>query len=160
KPLREARQEVDDASAHLAWAAEEALRIDGGLMLAPDAACRFLIERRPVGPCLVITPWNFPIAIAARGIPPALPARCTVVLRAAALAPLAVLAFTHILFEAGLPAGVLNALVATEPSVTDPLFDDPRLRKVTFTGSTTVGREVIRTSARRIIRVTAELGGN
>ena len=158
KPIGEARDEVAFAVEYLEWNAEEALQ---DLMRAEaDDDGSFLVSRRPVGPCLVITPWNFPLAIPARSIAPALAAGCTVVHRASDLAPLSSLALADVLTRAGLPAGCLNVVVASEPAATDELLDDPRLRKLTFTGSNRVGVHLLARCAARALRVTAELGGN
>jgi succinate-semialdehyde dehydrogenase/glutarate-semialdehyde dehydrogenase len=160
KPLREARDEVAFAADYLEWYADEATRIGGRLETDPSGGCSFAITRRPVGPCLVVTPWNFPLAIPARGVAPALAAGCTVVLRASDRAPLSALALARALSRAGLPAGCVEVVTSSRPDATDPLLDDRRLRKLTFTGSAAVGAHLIGRSAPRALRVTAELGGN
>jgi succinate-semialdehyde dehydrogenase/glutarate-semialdehyde dehydrogenase len=160
KPLPQAREEVAFAADYLEWNAGEAPRVGGRIEGHPAGGCQFLVARRPVGPCLVISPWNFPLAIPARGVAPALAAGCTVVLRASDLAPLSALAMARALEDAGLPPGCLNVVVATQSGATDPLIEDPRLRKLTFTGSTRVGAHLLTLSARRALRVTVELGGN
>jgi len=159
KPLAESRAEVEFAADYLEWFAEEAVRVAGRTSTSPDGHNQHLVVRTPVGPCLVITPWNFPLAVPARGIGPALAAGCTVVLRPSSLTPLTALTLGRILMEAGLPAGVLNIVVSSEDSVTDPLLADGRIRKLTFTGSEAVGRHLIAQSARQVVRVSAELGG-
>ncbi len=118
-----------------------------------------MVRRRPVGPCLIVTPWNFPLAVPARGVAAALAAGCTVVLRPSALTPLSALALARILQEAGLPGGALNVVVSSEDGATDPLLADARLRKLTFTGSTAVGRNLIGRSADQVLRLSVELGG-
>ncbi len=159
KPLSESRAEVEFAADYLEWFAEEAVRISGRTSVSPDGESQHLVVRTPVGPCLVISPWNFPLAVPARGIGPALAAGCTVVLRPSSLTPLSALALGQILIEAGLPAGVLNIVVSSEDGATDPLLCDGRIRKLTFTGSEAVGRHLIAKSAEQVLRVSAELGG-
>jgi succinate-semialdehyde dehydrogenase / glutarate-semialdehyde dehydrogenase len=159
KPLAESRAEVEFAADYLEWFAEEAVRIAGRTCSSPDGESAHLVVRTPVGPCLVITPWNFPLAVPARGIGPALAAGCTVVLRPSSLTPLSALALGRILVEAGLPAGALNVVVSSEDGATDPLLADGRVRKLTFTGSEAVGRHLIAQSAEQVLRVSAELGG-
>jgi succinate-semialdehyde dehydrogenase/glutarate-semialdehyde dehydrogenase len=161
KPLAEARGEVSYGSEFLRWFSEEAPRISGRYTTAPDGANRLLVTKRPVGPCLFITPWNFPLAMATRKIAPAIAAGCTMVLKPAALTPLTALLLAEVLAEAGLPAGVLNVIQASDPApVTGPLIRDRRLRKLSFTGSTAVGRRLIADSAEQVLRVSMELGGN
>ncbi|MGE0026724.1 MAG: NAD-dependent succinate-semialdehyde dehydrogenase [Thermoleophilia bacterium] len=159
KPLAESAAEVEFAAEYLEWFAEEATRTAGRTQVAPDGQSTHLVVKSPVGPCLIVTPWNFPLAVPARGIGPAIAAGCTVVLRPSSLTPLSALALGRILIEAGLPAGVLNILVSSEDDATDPLLADGRIRKLTFTGSETVGRQLIERSADKILRVSAELGG-
>src|SRR5919109_1407890 len=141
--------------------AEEAVRIDGGYAVAPNGKGRFLVMRQPVGPCLLITPWNFPMAMGTRKIGPAVAAGCTMVIKPAALTPLSMLALGGILEEAGLPAGVCN-IVTTRRSgaVMEPLIKDGRTRKLSFTGSTEVGRTLMAQAADNVLRVSMELGGN
>jgi len=159
KPLAESRVEVEFAADYLEWFAEEAVRIAGRTSVSPDGENQHLVVRTPVGPCLVVTPWNFPLAVPARGIGPALAAGCTVVLRPSWLTPLSALALGRILMEAGLPAGVLNIVVSSEDGATDLLLADGRIRKLTFTGSEAVGRHLIARSAEQVLRVSVELGG-
>ena len=159
KPLCESRAEVEFAADYLEWFAEEAVRIAGRTSSSPDGENTHLVVRTPVGPCLIVTPWNFPLAVPARGIGPALAAGCTVVLRPSSLTPLSALRLGAILIEAGLPAGVLNIVVSSEDTATDPLLADGRIRKLTFTGSEAVGRHLIAKSAEQVLRVSAELGG-
>lgn len=159
KPLAESRGEVEFAAEYLDWYADQATHIEGRVVTAPDGMTRHLVHRTPVGPCLVITPWNFPLAVPARGIAPALAAGCTVVLRPSAMTPLSALGLARILTEAGVPAGVVNVVPTTVDDATDPLLDDARLRKLTFTGSEAVGRHLLRASADQVVRVSVELGG-
>ncbi|RWR15862.1 NAD-dependent succinate-semialdehyde dehydrogenase [Microbacterium enclense] len=161
KPLAEARGEVAYGAEFLRWFSEEAPRISGRYSVAPDGRNRLLVVQRPVGPCLFITPWNFPLAMATRKIAPAIAAGCTMVLKPAALTPLTALLLTEVLREAGLPDGVLNVIPTTHAgAVTGPLVRDPRLRKLSFTGSTGVGQRLIADSAAQVLRVSMELGGN
>ncbi|MGI5507293.1 NAD-dependent succinate-semialdehyde dehydrogenase [Lentzea sp. CA-135723] len=161
KPLAESRAEVAYGAEFLRWFSEEAPRISGRFTTAPDGRNRLVTVKRPVGPCLFVTPWNFPLAMATRKIAPAIAAGCTMVLKPAELTPLTALLFADVLTEAGLPAGVLNVITTTDPgAVTGPLLRDPRLRKLSFTGSTAVGKKLIEQSADQVLRVSMELGGN
>ncbi|MFT3862624.1 NAD-dependent succinate-semialdehyde dehydrogenase [Micropruina sp.] len=161
KPLAEARGEVTYGGEFLRWFSEEAVRISGRYGLNPEGTGRMLVSQRPVGPCLFITPWNFPLAMATRKIAPALAAGCTVVVKPPALTPLTTLYFVKLLVEAGLPAGVVNVYTTDASSATTaPLITDPRLRKLSFTGSTEVGRRLLAQAADRVLRVSMELGGN
>ncbi len=161
KPLAEARGEVAYAAEFLRWFSEEAVRIDGGYGLLPDGRNRMLLSRRPVGPCLLITPWNFPLAMGARKIAPAIAAGCTMVLKPAPQTPLSSLALAKILQEAGLPDGVLNVVTTSKAGeVIEPLLRGGRIRKLSFTGSTQVGRLLLAQSADTVVRTSMELGGN
>ncbi|HYV15514.1 MAG TPA: NAD-dependent succinate-semialdehyde dehydrogenase [Conexibacter sp.] len=161
KPLAESKAEVLYAADFLRWFSEEAVRIDGRFATATNGAGRMLTMRQPVGPCLLITPWNFPLAMGTRKIGPAIAAGCTMVVKPAKLTPLSMLALAQILEEAGLPGGVLNVVTATSAGkTTGPLIADPRLRKLSFTGSTEVGRTLIAAAAENVLRVSMELGGN
>ncbi|WP_299517906.1 NAD-dependent succinate-semialdehyde dehydrogenase [uncultured Serinicoccus sp.] len=161
KPLAESRGEVTYAAEFLRWFSEEAVRVTGRYGSNPEGSGRVLVSRHPVGPCYLITPWNFPLAMATRKIAPALAAGCTAVLKPAELTPLTSLLFATLLEEAGLPAGVVNVITTTSSAdVSAPLIGDPRLRKLSFTGSTPVGRRLIAQSADRVLRVSMELGGN
>jgi succinate-semialdehyde dehydrogenase/glutarate-semialdehyde dehydrogenase len=161
KPLAESRAEVSYGAEFLRWFSEEASRVSGRYATAPDGKNRLLVSKRPVGPCLFITPWNFPLAMATRKIAPALAAGCTSVLKPAALTPLTALLFTQILEDAGVPAGVVNVIPTIRAgAVTGPLIKDSRLRKLSFTGSTPVGKRLIADSADQVLRVSMELGGN
>ncbi|HET8960387.1 NAD-dependent succinate-semialdehyde dehydrogenase [Nocardioides sp.] len=161
KPLAEAKGEVAYGSEFFRWFAEEAVRIHGRWMHAPNGASRLLTLKKPVGPCLFITPWNFPLAMGTRKIGPAVAAGCTMVIKPAAETPLSMLALAAVMEEAGLPKGVLN-VVTTQHSgeVGSALMADDRLRKVSFTGSTEVGKVLVRQSADELQRVSMELGGN
>ena len=161
KPIAESRGEVAYGAEFLRWFSEEAGRIGGRYATAPDGSNRLLVLKRPVGPSLFITPWNFPLAMATRKIAPAIAAGCTMVLKPAALTPLTSLLFARVLADAGLPPGVLNVVPTTNAGdVTGPLIADPRLRKLSFTGSTEVGRRLIASAADQVLRVSMELGGN
>src|SRR5690625_1378058 len=161
KPLAESRGEVAYAAEFLRWFAEEAVRIDGGYMTAPGGGSRFLVTKQPVGVSLMITPWNFPLAMGTRKIGPAIAAGCTMVVKPASLTPLSMYALADILTEAGLPDGVLNIVTTGRTGeVMEPIIRDPRLRKLTFTGSTPVGRKLVEQSAEGLLRVSMELGGN
>ena len=161
KPLAEAKGEVSYAAEFFRWFAEEAVRIDGRWSRNPAGSGRLLTMRQPVGPCLLITPWNFPIAMGTRKIGPAIAAGCTMVVKPAQQTPLSMLLLADILREVGLPAGVLNVVPTTKASdVTGPLFDDARLRKVSFTGSTPVGKKLMEQASKHLLRVSMELGGN
>jgi len=161
KPLAEARGEVAYGGEFLRWFSEEAVRISGRYGLNPEGTGRMVVSQRPVGPSFFITPWNFPLAMATRKIAPALAAGCTVVIKPPALTPLSTIFFVKLLEEAGLPKGVVNVVATTTSSkVSGPIIADPRLRKLSFTGSTEVGRALIAQAAEGVLRVSMELGGN
>ncbi|MDL9981331.1 NAD-dependent succinate-semialdehyde dehydrogenase [Microbacterium candidum] len=161
KPLSEARGEVAYGGEFLRWFSEEAVRIAGRYGLNPEGTGRMVVSQRPVGPSFFITPWNFPLAMATRKIAPALAAGCTVVIKPPELTPLTTLFFVKLLEEAGLPKGVVNVFTTTTSSaVSAPVIADPRLRKLSFTGSTEVGRRLIAQAAQGVLRVSMELGGN
>lgn len=161
KPLPEARAEVAYGAEFLRWFSELAPHTAGRYAPSPTGTSRILTIKRPVGPCLLITPWNFPLAMATRKVAPAVAAGCTMVLKPAELTPLTTLLFTRVMEEAGLPSGVLNVISTSRPGpVTEPLLRDPRLRKLSFTGSTAVGKTLIAASAGTVLRVSMELGGN
>ena len=161
KPLAEARGEVTYGAEFLRWFAEEAVRIDGRWTTAPSGGNRMLVMKQPVGPVYAITPWNFPLAMGTRKIGPALAAGCTVVIKPAKLTPLTMLALMQVFADAGVPAGVVNCVVGSSSSeLSKPIFDDPRLRKLTFTGSTEVGRGLLEQASERVLRTSMELGGN
>jgi succinate-semialdehyde dehydrogenase/glutarate-semialdehyde dehydrogenase len=161
KPYAEALGEVAYGGEFLRWFSEEAVRITGRYGLNPEGTGRIIVAQRPVGPSFFITPWNFPLAMATRKIAPALAAGCTVVVKPAQLTPLTTVFFTQLLVEAGLPAGVVNVVTSSSSSrVAAPIIADPRLRKLSFTGSTEVGRKLIAQAAEGVLRVSMELGGN
>ena len=161
KPLAEAQAEVTYGSEFLRWFSEEAVRITGRYGTNPEGTGRMIVSQHPVGPCYLITPWNFPLAMATRKIAPALAAGCTVVIKPAELTPLTTLLFAQILAESGLPAGVVNVITtSTSGAVSEPIIADPRLRKLSFTGSTQVGRALLRQAAQGVLRTSMELGGN
>jgi succinate-semialdehyde dehydrogenase/glutarate-semialdehyde dehydrogenase len=161
KSVAESKAEVSYASEFLRWFAEQAVRIDGRYSVAPNGAGRLLTMKQPVGPCVLITPWNFPMAMGTRKIGPAIAAGCTMVIKPAKQTPLSMLALAGILEEVGLPGGVLNVITASSSGeVMEPLIKDPRTRKLSFTGSTEVGRKLIEQSADQILNVSMELGGN
>ncbi|MBL1075156.1 NAD-dependent succinate-semialdehyde dehydrogenase [Nocardia sp. 2] len=161
KTLAESRGEVAYGGEFLRWFSEEAVRIGGRYADAPAGTGRILVKQQPVGPCLAITPWNFPLAMGTRKIGPALAAGCTVIVKPAEDTPLTMLALARVFAEAGLPAGVLSVLPASDAAgVTAPLLADDRLRKVTFTGSTRVGKILLRQAADTVLRTSMELGGN
>ncbi len=161
KPLAESRAEVAYAAEFFRWFAEEAVRIDGRYAIAPDGRGRLLTMRQPVGPCLLITPWNFPLAMGTRKIGAAVAAGCTMVAKPAEQTPLSMLALARVLEAVGLPPGVLNVVTTSSPAaVVSPLLGDPRLRKLSFTGSTEVGRALMAKAADLVLRVSMELGGN
>ncbi len=161
KSVDEALAEVNYAAGFIKWYADEALRIHGRTQLSPSGSFYQLIDKRPVGPCLLITPWNFPLAMAARKVGPALAAGCTVIIKPSELTPLTALMFVKLLDAVGFPSGVVNILPTTKSEeVVDTLLHDSRLRKVSFTGSTRVGRIILTKSANLILRTSMELGGN
>ena len=161
KTVAESKGEITYAANFLRWYAEEAVRIDGRFSRNEAGAGRVLTMRQPVGPCLFITPWNFPLAMGTRKIAPAVSAGCTMVVKPAKQTPLSMLALAQIMEEAGLPGGVLNVVTAeASGKVMQPLIEDPRTRKLSFTGSTDVGRRLIEQSAKQVLRVSMELGGN
>jgi succinate-semialdehyde dehydrogenase/glutarate-semialdehyde dehydrogenase len=161
KPFAEAKGEVAYGAEFLRWFSEEAPRITGRYGTAPDGKNRIMVLKKPVGPSLFITPWNFPLAMATRKMAPAIAAGCTMILKPAALTPLTSMLFVKVLEEIGLPRGVINVIQTTRPGlVTRPIIKDDRLRKLSFTGSTGVGRALIADSADRVLKVSMELGGN
>jgi succinate-semialdehyde dehydrogenase / glutarate-semialdehyde dehydrogenase len=161
KPVAESEAEIVYAAEFFRWFSGEALRIQGDYRVAGNAASRVLVMRQPVGPSLMITPWNFPMAMGTRKVGPAIAAGCTTVMKPAQQTPLSMLALAQILEECGLPGGVFN-IVTTSSSgkTTGPLIADPRLRKLSFTGSTEVGRKLIAQAADNVLKVSMELGGN
>ena len=161
KPLAEARGEVAYGGEFLRWFSEEAAHVQGRYGANPEGTGRMIVSQHPVGPCYLITPWNFPLAMATRKIAPALAAGCTVVIKPAALTPLTTLYFVKLLADAGLPAGVVNVITtASSGPVSEAVIADPRLRKLSFTGSTAVGQTLLRQAAAGVLRTSMELGGN
>jgi succinate-semialdehyde dehydrogenase / glutarate-semialdehyde dehydrogenase len=161
KALRDARGEVVYAAEFFRWFAEEAVRIDGSVVTAPSGANRILVLRQPVGVSVLVTPWNFPAAMATRKIGPALAAGCTVVLKPAKETPLTAFAIAGILGEAGVPDGVVNVVVGRSAGpMVSAMLADPRVRKLSFTGSTEVGRVLLKTAADTVTNCSMELGGN
>ena len=161
KPLAEARGEVAYGGEFLRWFSEEAVRIAGRYGTNPEGTGHMVVSQRPVGPCFFVTPWNFPFALATRKIATALAAGCSVVIKPPALTPLTTIFFTQLLEEAGVPAGVVNVVQTSRSSaLSAPIIADPRLRKLSFTGSTEVGRKLIAQAAEGVLRVSMELGGN
>ncbi len=161
KPLSEARGEVTYGGEFLRWFSEEAVRIGGHYGPNPEGTGRMIVTHLPVGPSFLITPWNFPLAMATRKIAPALAAGCTTVIKPAELTPLTTLYFAKLLEDAGLPKGVVNVVTtSTSGEVSPPIIADPRLRKLSFTGSTPVGVRLLKQAADTVLRSSMELGGN
>ncbi len=161
KPVAESKGEIAYAAEFFRWFAEEAVRIEGGYQVAPNGKGRVVVMRQPVGPCLLITPWNFPAAMGARKIGPAVAAGCTMVIKPAAQTPLSMLKLAELMTEAGLPPGVLNVVTTHDSGgVMEPLIRDGRARKLSFTGSTPVGVKLIEQAAEKVLRTSMELGGN
>ena len=161
KTVAEARGEVTYAAEFFRWFAEEAVRIHGRYSVAPNGASRLLTMKQPVGPTLMITPWNFPLAMGTRKIGPAVAAGCTMVVKPAHETPLTMLLLAQVMQEAGLPDGVLNVVTTMHSgAVCEPIIRDERLRKLTFTGSTAVGKKLVEQSAEQLLRLSMELGGN
>lgn len=161
KPLAEARGEVTYGAEYLRWFAEETVRHYGRHTAVPEGTLRMTTRHKPVGPCLLITPWNFPLAMATRKVAPAIAAGCTMILKPAKLTPLTSQYFAQTMLDAGLPAGVLNVVSSQSASgISTPLMADSRLRKVSFTGSTPVGVTLLKAAANNVLRTSMELGGN
>ena len=161
KTIKESLGEIAYAAEFFRWFSEEAVRIQGSYAPAPDGKSRLLVMRQPVGPCLLITPWNFPLAMGTRKIGPAVAAGCTMVVKPAQQTPLSMLALAEVMREAGLPDGVLNLVTTSRAGdVMEPLIRDGRARKLSFTGSTAVGRKLLEQCADQVMRTSMELGGN
>ncbi|HEX6474954.1 MAG TPA: NAD-dependent succinate-semialdehyde dehydrogenase, partial [Candidatus Limnocylindria bacterium] len=161
KALPDARGEVAYAAEFFRWYAEEAVRIIGEVSTSPSGANRILVQHQPIGVCVLITPWNFPAAMATRKLAPALAAGCTAVLKPATLTPLTSLAIAQLMADAGVPAGVVNVITTSKTGdVMTPILADPRVRKLSFTGSTGVGRHLLRQAADNVLKCSMELGGN
>lgn len=161
KPFAEAKGEVTYGGEFLRWFSEETVRDYGRAATVPEGTLRMITRRKPVGPCLLITPWNFPLAMATRKVAPAVAAGCTMVLKPAKLTPLTAQYFAQTMIDAGLPKGVLNVVAGKSASaISEPLLADDRLRKLSFTGSTPVGRTLLKGAADNVLRTSMELGGN
>jgi succinate-semialdehyde dehydrogenase / glutarate-semialdehyde dehydrogenase len=161
KPLAESQAEVTYGGEFLRWFSEEAVRIAGRYGSNAEGTGRMIVSQHPVGPCYLITPWNFPLAMATRKVAPAVAAGCTAVVKPAELTPLTTMFFADLLLEAGLPAGVVNVVTtSTAGEVSGPIIADPRLRKLSFTGSTAVGKKLLQQAADGVLRTSMELGGN
>jgi succinate-semialdehyde dehydrogenase/glutarate-semialdehyde dehydrogenase len=161
KPVAESKAEIVYAADFFRWYSGEALRIDGNYKQFANGTSRVLVMKQPVGPALMITPWNFPMAMGTRKVGPAIAAGCTSVVKPAQQTPLSMLAMAQILEEAGLPGGAVNIVTTSSSgSTTGPLIEDGRLRKLSFTGSTEVGRKLIEASAKNVLKTSMELGGN
>ena len=161
KPLAESQAEVTYGGEFLRWFSEEAVRIAGRYGTNPEGTGRMIVSQHPVGPCYLITPWNFPLAMATRKIAPAVAAGCTAVVKPAELTPLTTMFVAELLREAGLPDGVVNVVTtSTAREVSEPVIGDPRLRKLSFTGSTPVGKQLLKQAADGVLRTSMELGGN
>jgi succinate-semialdehyde dehydrogenase/glutarate-semialdehyde dehydrogenase len=161
KPIAEARGEVNYGGEFLRWFSEEAVRVRGDYRENPEGTGNMVVSHIPVGPCYFITPWNFPLAMATRKIAPALAAGCTVVIKPAALTPLTTIFFVQLLADAGLPAGVVNVVPTSKSGAqSSAILSDPRLRKLSFTGSTPVGVMLLEAAAQNVLRTSMELGGN
>ncbi len=161
KTIPESKAEITYAAEFFRWFSEEAVRIEGRYAVNANGKGRTLVMRQPIGPCVLITPWNFPMAMGTRKIGPAIAAGCTMVIKPAKQTPLSMLALARILEESGLPPGVLNVVTSSSSGeIMGPLISDPRTRKLSFTGSTEVGRKLIEQSAENILKVSMELGGN
>jgi succinate-semialdehyde dehydrogenase/glutarate-semialdehyde dehydrogenase len=161
KPLAQSKGEVTYGAEFFRWFSEEVVRIAGRWATSPDGNTRLMTMKQPVGPVLMITPWNFPLAMGTRKIGPAIAAGCTMVVKPASQTPLTMLALADLLTEVGVPPGVLNVIsTGSTGEVMEPLIGDSRLRKLTFTGSTPVGKMLVKQSADQLLRVSMELGGN
>ncbi len=161
KPLAESAGEVRYGGEFLRWFSEEAAHVQGRYGTNPEGTGRMIVTQHPVGPCYLITPWNFPLAMATRKIAPALAAGCTMVVKPASQTPLTTSLFVQLLADAGVPAGVVNAITTSKAGpVSEAIISDPRLRKLSFTGSTAVGRKLLGQAATGVLRTSMELGGN
>lgn len=161
KPVKESAGEVTYGGEFLRWFSEEAAHVQGRYGANPEGTGRMIVSQHPVGPCYLITPWNFPLAMATRKIAPALAAGCTVVVKPASQTPLTTSLFVQLLEDAGVPAGVVNVInTSTSGPVSEAIISDPRLRKLSFTGSTSVGRKLLEQAATGVLRTSMELGGD
>ncbi len=160
KPLSEARGEIAYAAGFVEWSAEEAKRVYGETIPASSRDKRILIMRQPVGVTAAITPWNFPAAMVTRKLAPALATGCTMIVKAASATPLTALALAELAVEAGIPAGVVNVLTGDAREISDALLSDSRVRAISFTGSTEVGKTLMAKAARHVTKIELELGGH
>ena len=160
KPLGEAKGEITYAASFLEWAADEAPRLYGETVPANSSDKRILVLRQPVGVCAIITPWNFPAAMITRKLGPALAAGCTAVIKPSELTPLSAIAIGELALEAGLPAGTVNIVTGEGAAVGGAFFDDERVRKLSFTGSTPVGKQLMKQASENLLRLSMELGGH
>ena len=161
KPLAESAGEVTYGGEFLRWFSEEAAHVQGRYGANPEGTGRMIVTQHPVGPCFLITPWNFPLAMATRKIAPALAAGCTMVVKPASQTPLTTSLFVQLLADAGVPAGVVNVVNTTRSGpVSEAIIRDPRLRKLSFTGSTEVGQKLLEQASAGVLRTSMELGGN
>lgn len=160
KPLAEARGEIGYAASFLEWAGEEAKRLNGDIVPASAPEKRILVLRQPVGVTAIITPWNFPAAMITRKLGPALACGCPVVIKPAAETPLSAIAIGELACEAGIPAGVVNIVTGDSRAIGEAIFDDDRVRKLSFTGSTEIGRLLMAQAAKHVLRLSLELGGH
>ncbi|MEY4396589.1 MAG: hypothetical protein RLZZ40_345, partial [Actinomycetota bacterium] len=161
KPFAEAQGEVTYGGEFLRWFSEEAVRINGRYGSNPEGTGTMIVSKRPVGPSFLITPLNFPLAMATRKIAPAIAAGCTTIIKPAELTPLTTLMFAALLEEAGVPKGVVNVITTSRSRDVSPvIIQDSRLRKISFTGSTTVGKVLLKQAADNVLRTSMELGGN
>lgn len=161
KSLTEAKGEVAYGAEFFRWFSEEAVRIGGDYMKSTDGKNRLMISKEPVGPCILVTPWNFPLAMGTRKIGPALAAGCTVVLKPAQLTPLTSFMLMEVLVEAGVPAGVVNVVTSSSARrVVTPWMESGIARKISFTGSTEVGKNLLKQAADNVLKTSMELGGN
>src|SRR5688500_4764410 len=161
KPVAESKAEIIYAADFFRWFSGEALRIDGNYKQFANGTSRVLVMKQPVGPTLMITPWNFPMAMGTRKLGPAIAAGCTSVVKPAQQAPLSLLALAQILEEAGAPDGVVNVVTTSHPGrVMEPMIRSGRARKLSFTGSTKIGKVLLEQCAEKVLRTSMELGGN
>src|SRR5699024_431404 len=159
KPIAEAKGEITYAAEFFRHSAGDALRVSGGYQTAPQGGARFMIAKQPVGPCILITPWNFPMAMGTRKLGPAIAAGCTSVIKPAAQRPLSMRALVDILREVGLPDGVVNTITTSDSSgVMEPLIRSGLARKLSFTGSTGVGKKLLEQCSEKVLRTSMELG--
>src|SRR5574340_1096697 len=160
KPLSEAKGEIAYAASFVEWFAEEAKRVYGDTIPSPTADKRLLVIKQPVGVCAAITPWNFPAAMITRKVAPAFAAGCTAVVKPASQTPLTALKLAELAHEADIPKGVINIVTGSAKAIADTWMEDGRVRKVSFTGSTEIGKELMASAAQTMKKVSLELGGH